>query len=148
MSMEKELNEKLKEALKSGDKVKISTIRLVINEIKNKKIAEKTEELDDEKIVAIIQKKARQHKESIEQFKKAGRDDLVKKESEELAILEEYLPEQISEEELEKIVSESITQTGATSMKDMGTVMKDVMARTQGQADGKVISEIVKKKLL
>jgi uncharacterized protein YqeY len=148
MSMEKELNEKLKEALKAGDKTKISTVRLVLSEIKNKKIAEKAEELDDEKTTAIIQKKARQHKESIEQFKKAGREDLVKKESEELAILEEYLPEQISEEELEKIVSESIAQTKATSMKDMGAVMKDVMSRTQGQADGKAVSEIVKKKLL
>jgi uncharacterized protein YqeY len=146
--MEKELNEKLKEALKAGDKTKISTVRLVLSEIKNKKIAEKAEELDDEKTTAIIQKKARQHKESIEQFKKAGREDLVKKESEELAILEEYLPEQISEEELEKIVSESIAQTKATSMKDMGAVMKDVMSRTQGQADGKAVSEIVKKKLL
>jgi len=146
--MEKEFNEKLKEALKAGDKVKISTIRLVISEIKNRKIAEKAEELDDDKVTGIIQKKARQHKESIEQFKKADREDLVKKESEELAILEEYLPEQISEEELEKIVSKSIAQTGATSMKDMGAVMKDVMSRTQGQADGKAVSEIVKKKLL
>ncbi len=148
MSMEKELNEKLKEALKAGDKTKISTVRLVLSEIKNRKIAEKAEELDDGKVTGIIQKKARQHKESIEQFKKAAREDLVKKESEELAILEEYLPEQISEEELEKIVSESIAQTGATSMKDMSAVMKDVMSRTQGQADGKAVSEIVKKKLL
>ncbi|MGB3082700.1 MAG: GatB/YqeY domain-containing protein [Candidatus Omnitrophota bacterium] len=147
MSKENELSETLKEALKAGDKTKISTVRLVLSEIKNRKIAEKADELEDEKIVAIIQKMAHQRKESIDQFKKGDRQDLVKKESEELAILEEYLPEQISEEDLEKIVSESIVQTGATSMKDMGAVMKDVMSRVQGQADGKVISEIVKRKL-
>jgi uncharacterized protein YqeY len=145
--MEHKLSEDLKAALKSGDKTKISTLRLVLNEIKNRKISDRTEKIEDEKIIGIIQKMGSRHKESIAQFKKGGREDLVEKESKELSVLDAYLPEQLSEEELEKIVSESIAQAGASSMKDMGKVMKDVMARVQGQADGKAVGEIVKKKL-
>jgi uncharacterized protein YqeY len=148
MSLEEKLNEDLKNALKAGEKTKISTLRMTINEIKNRKIADRSEKLEDEKVVGIIQKKVRQHKESIEQFKRGGREDLAKKEEEELAVLKEYMPEEISPEELEKIVSESIAETGASSPKDMGKVMKAVMGRVQGRADGKVISEIVKKKLV
>jgi uncharacterized protein YqeY len=147
MSLEEKLNADLKQALKSGEKMKISAIRLVLNEIKNKKIAEKAEGLDDAKVTGIIQKMAKQRKESIEQFKNGGRDDLVKKETEELSILEEYMPEQLSAEELEKIVSEIIASTGASTMKDMGKVMAEVRERTGGSADGKTVSEIVKKKL-
>jgi uncharacterized protein YqeY len=147
MSMENKLSENLKEALKAGDKIKISTLRLMLSEVKNRKIADRTDKLQDETMIGIIQKMARQRKESIEQFKKGGREDLAEKESKELSILEEYLPQQLSEEDLEKIVSESIAQTGAASIKDMGKVMKDVMSRVQGQADGKIVGELVKKKL-
>ena len=98
-------------------------------------------------MIGIIKKMVKQRKESITQFKQGGRDDLVEVEEKELAILEAYLPEQISEEKLEGIVSEVISQTGVTSMQEMGSVMKEVMNKVQGQADGKVVSEIVKKKL-
>ncbi|MFQ5952004.1 MAG: GatB/YqeY domain-containing protein [Candidatus Omnitrophota bacterium] len=145
--LEKEISEALRQALKAGEKAKISTLRLIINEIKNTKIADKAEELEDEKVIGIIQKMARQHKESIEQFKQGSREDLVEKESEELAILEGYLPEQISEEELAGIVSEAIASTGAASMKDMGKVMPEVMSKVKGRADGRTVSDMVKKKL-
>ncbi|MGD2278624.1 MAG: GatB/YqeY domain-containing protein [Candidatus Omnitrophota bacterium] len=145
--LENDINEALKQALKAGEKIKISSLRLLINEIKNKKIADRTEKLEDEKVIGVIQKMAKQRKDSIEQFKKGNREDLAKKETEELAILEEYLPEQMSEDELTGIVAESIKAVGATSMKEMGGVMKEVMGRVQGQADGKTVSELVKKLL-
>ncbi|MGB2600755.1 MAG: GatB/YqeY domain-containing protein [Candidatus Omnitrophota bacterium] len=146
--LEKKIAEELNQALKSGEKVKVSVLRMVISEIKNKKIADRVkEELEDDKIVGVIQKMARQHKESIEQFKQGDRQDLVDKEAEELKILEKYLPEQISEEELVKIISESIEKTGASSARDIGKVMGDVLGRVAGRADGKIVSKIVKEKL-
>ena len=145
--LEKDIQDVLKEALKSGQKTKVSVIRMLISEINNKKISDQVKELSDEKIIGLIQKMVRQHKESIAQFKEGNRQDLVDKETEELKVLEEYLPEELSREELEKIISEVITETGATSPKDMGTVMGEVMGRVKGRADGKLISEIVKEKL-
>ncbi|MFC1548512.1 GatB/YqeY domain-containing protein [Candidatus Omnitrophota bacterium] len=144
---ENELMNDLKQALKSGDKVKVSVLRMLITEIKNKKIADRVEELDDSKILPLMQKMARQHKESIEIFNEGGRQDLVDKETTELKILEEYLPEQMSQEELERIVSESIEKTGAASPKDMGKVMGEVLGRVAGRADGGTVSKIVKEKL-
>ena len=125
--LENDINEALKQALKAGEKVKISSLRLLINEIKNKKIADRVEKLEDEKVIGVIQKMAKQRKDSIEQFKKGDRLDLAEKETEELAVLEEYLPEQMSEEELAGIVAESIKAVGATSMKEMGNVMKELL---------------------
>ncbi len=145
--LEKQITEELKDALKSGQKVKVSVLRMLISEMKNRKIADRVKELEDEKVIGLIQKMARRHKESIEQFKQGNREDLVKKETEELAVLEVFLPEQISEEELAGIISGSIERLGAGSPKDMGRVMSDVMARVGGRADGKVISRMVKEKL-
>ncbi len=145
--LEKDVTEALKQSLKGGQKLKVSVLRMLISEINNKKIADKVKELDDEKVVGLIQKMVRQHKESIEKFKQGNREDLVSKETDELAILEEYLPEQISDGELAGIVSESIAQTGATSPKDMGAVMGEVMKRVKGCADGKVVSKMVREKL-
>ncbi|NQT33043.1 MAG: GatB/YqeY domain-containing protein, partial [Candidatus Omnitrophica bacterium] len=112
------------------------------------KIEDRVGELDDEKVIGLIQKMARQHKESIEQFREGGREDLVKKETEELAVVETFLPEQISGDELAGIISEAINQTGASSPTDMGKVMSAVMEKVQGRADGKVISQMVKERLL
>ena len=145
--LEKDIQETIKQALKSGQKLKVSVLRMLISEIKNKKIADRAEELDDEKVIGLIRKMARQHKESIEKFKQGNREDLVKKETDELALLEEYLPEQISEEELGRVVSESIEHSGATSLKDMGAVMSGVMGRVKGRADGKSVSKMVTEKL-
>ena len=147
MRQENKISEELIKALKSGDKLGTSVLRMLISKLKNKKIEEKVKDLSDEKVLSVIKKMAKQYKESIAQFKMGNRDDLVKKEENELKVISRYLPEEMSKEEIEKIVLEIITETGASSIQDMGMVMKGVMARTGGQADGKVVSNIVKEKL-
>ncbi|MDD5634851.1 MAG: GatB/YqeY domain-containing protein [Candidatus Omnitrophica bacterium] len=147
MISEKEVNEQLKAAMKSGEKTKLSVLRMLLSEIKNKKIADLVKELDDDKVLGLVQKMIKQHKESIEKFKEGNRDDLVQKEAEELVILEAYLPKQITEEELAKLVAETITELGAQTIKDMGKVMNCVMAKVKGSADGRLVSKTVKEKL-
>ncbi len=147
MMLEEKIKTELKNFLKAGGKTEVSVLRMILSAIKNKKIEETSKTLDDEKIIGIIQKMSRQHKESIEQFKQGGREDLVEKETEELKILESYLPEPLTEDELEGIITESIDRLSAASMKDMGAVMRDVMEKTGGRADGKVISNTVKERL-
>ncbi|MCP4373414.1 MAG: GatB/YqeY domain-containing protein, partial [Deltaproteobacteria bacterium] len=98
-------------------------------------------------VLKVISTSVKQHKESIEQFKKGGREDLVAKEQAELEILEFYLPQQLSEEEINALIKEAIEEVGATSMKDMGKIMKYIMPKTQGRADGKMINQLVKKQL-
>ncbi len=142
----KKLQDEMKAAMKSGDKERLSTIRMLISEIKKVQI-DKKKELSDEEIVEIIQRYAKQRRESIKQYREAGREDLAEKEEKELKIVQEFLPEQLSEEEIEKIVDEAIAETGASSMKDMGKVMKIVMEKVKGRAEGSVVSSIVKKKL-
>ncbi|NPA15621.1 MAG: GatB/YqeY domain-containing protein [Deferribacteres bacterium] len=146
MGVKEKIMADMKEAMKAKDMAKVSTLRLLLSEIKNKEI-DKKGELSDEEIYALIQKAVKQRKESIEQYKSAGREDLVQKEEAELKILEAYLPEQLSEEELEKIIDEAIKEAEAATMKDMGKVMRLVMPRVKGRADGKVVNEMVKRKL-
>ena len=145
--LEKKITDDLKAALKEGDKVKVSALRMLIAQIKNKKIAERASELDDDSIVALLQKMVRQHKESIEQFKAGGREDLVSRETQEMTVLEKYLPEMMTQDELARVVAEEIEKAGASSPKDMGAVMGAVMARVKGRADGKAISALVREKL-
>ncbi|MEA3489068.1 MAG: GatB/YqeY domain-containing protein [Candidatus Omnitrophota bacterium] len=145
--LEKEITEAVKQALKAGEKVKLSALRMLISEIKNKKIADRVETLDDEKVIGIVRKMVRRHKESIEQFKQGGREDLVDKEAAELAVIEEYMPDELSEDEISRIISEVIEKTGAVSPKDMGAVMGAVMDRVKGRANGKIISRMVQEKL-
>ncbi|MBD3425940.1 MAG: GatB/YqeY domain-containing protein [Candidatus Omnitrophica bacterium] len=145
--LEKKITEDLAAALKAKDKTKVSVLRMVLSEIKNKKIAERVDQLGDQQVISVIQKMARKHKESIEQFKKGERQDLVDKESAEMKVLDEYLPEQLPEEELIGIINEAIDKTGASSPRDMGKVMGEVLGRVSGRADGKTVSRIVKEKL-
>lgn len=148
MNLENRIKEDLKTALKDGKKTDVSTLRMVISCIKNKRIDEMVKgDLDDSKVIGVIQKMVSQHKESIQQFKSGGREDLVTKETEELKVLENYLPQPVSQEELIAIVKEVITRTGASSMKNMGTVVKEVMEKAAGRADGKTISQMVKELL-
>jgi len=146
MSLLKTLQEEMKSALKAGDKEKLSVIRMLISEIKKVQI-DKQKELTDDEIVQVLQKYAKQRKESIKQYTQAGRKDLAEKEQRELEIVSKFLPEALDENEIEKIVSKVITETGASSMKDMGKVMKKVMEEVKGRADGSVVSKIVKEKL-
>jgi uncharacterized protein YqeY len=146
-----ELREKIladiKSAMVSKDTVKLNTLRFLNAQIKNKEIDSRPTPLTADDVMAVVKKLVKQRKESIEQFSTAGRTDLVDAESAELKVLESYLPAQMGKEQIEKIVAEVIAATGAKTIKDMGTVMKETQARTAGAADGKLVSEVVKAKL-
>lgn len=137
----------IKEAMKSRDRVKLETLRFLNSAIKNREIEVRPRELGDEDVIKVLKKLVKQRKDSIEQFECAGRVDLVDKEKAELAVIEVYLPESMPREKVEAVIGEVITSLNVTSMKQMGLVMKEVMARTDGVADNKMISEIIKTKL-
>ena len=149
MSLQKEVMDQMKAAMKAKDTVALQALRAV----KSAFLLAKTEtgiqaELTDEQEIKIIQKQVKQRKDSAAIFIEQGREDLADPELAELAILEQFLPEALSTEEIEKVVLETITQVGATGMKDMGKVMGMVSKRLAGQADGKIISTVVKKQLM
>jgi hypothetical protein len=146
MGLEERLVDEMKQAMRSSDKVRLSTIRMIRTAVKNKEI-ELRKKLDDEEIQRVIQGMLRRTEESIEQFRLGGRMDLVDKESQEGDILKSYLPQTLSAEEILKIIDESIQETQASSLKDLGKVMKSVMPKLTGKADGKVINQLVKERL-
>lgn len=134
-------------AMKAKDAARTSTLRMLKAAIMNRQI-EKGGELDDEELTKLLRSQLKQRRDSVEQYQKAGRQELVDKESAEIAVIESYLPQAASEAEIGQAVSEAIVETGATSMKDMGAVMKAVMPKLAGKnADGRAVSETVKKKL-
>tara|TARA_Y100000782_G_scaffold52365_1_gene58275 strand:+ start:304 stop:741 length:438 start_codon:yes stop_codon:yes gene_type:complete len=136
----------VKTALKNGEKVKANTLRLVISKLKNKAI-EVGSSLDDKQILQVIQKTAKQHKESIRMYKDGNREDLVEQEQAELDIVEKYLPSMMSEEEVNIVVESIIQETGATTMADFGKVMPQVMKKGAGKIDGSIAQSILKSKL-
>ena len=138
----------IKSAMFAKESVKLNTLRFLQSAIKNKEIDSRPVPITADDVMAVIKKLAKQRKESIDQFTTAGRMDLADQESAELKVLEAYMPAQMGKEDLEKIVIETISSTGATTAKDMGTVRKAVMAKTAGSADSKMISEIIKSKLV
>ncbi|OGP59402.1 MAG: glutamyl-tRNA amidotransferase [Deltaproteobacteria bacterium RBG_13_52_11b] len=146
MGLEERLVDEMKQAMRSSDKVRLSTIRMIRTAVKNKEI-ELRKKLDDEEIQRVIQGMLRRTEESIEQFRLGGRMDLVDKESQEGDILKSYLPQALSTEEILKVIDESIQETQASSLKDLGKVMKSVMPKLTGKADGKVINQLVKERL-
>jgi uncharacterized protein YqeY len=146
MSLEEKLIDEMKQAMKSNDKLRLSTIRMIRSAIKNKEI-EQRKKLDDEGIFRVIQGMVRKSEESIEQFKAGGRMDLVEKEQKEVEIMKSFLPQPLSREEILRIIDQSIEETQASSLKDLGKVMKSVMPRLEGKADGKLINQLVKEKL-
>lgn len=145
----KDLREELKKSMLARNELKTSVLRMLLSAINyyetNKGGA--GYEANNEDVLTVIQKEAKQHNDSIEQFKNAGRQDLVNKESKELEILKQYLPEQMTEEEIKKFVEEVISQTGASSIQDMGKVMAALMPKVKGKADGGLVSKIVKDSL-
>ncbi len=143
---EKILND-MKAAMKEKDQVRLDTIRGLQSAIKNREIELRPNAISTDDIMAVLKKLVKQRKESIEQFQAANRQDLVQKESQELRILEEFLPPQLSREQIEAFVAVAISEVGAKTVKEMGAVMKSVMAKTQGAADNKLVSEIIKAKL-
>lgn len=146
MTLKEQLLTDLKSAMKSKDKVAKDTVTMIRAAVLQKEKDTKAE-LEDSDILDIIAKQHKQRKDALADFVKAGRDDLIETTNQEIAIIEKYLPEQLSREEIEKIVDETIEEVGATSMKEMGKVMGKLMPKVKGVADGKVVNEIVREKL-
>ena len=146
MSFYQTLDQDFKSALKDRDELRVSVQRMLRTALKNKEV-ELRRKLEDKEILGVIQNQAKQRRDSIEQFSKGGRLDLVEKEKAELLILEAYLPQQMSREEIEAAVKALIAELDATSVKEMGRVMKTFMERYKGQADGKLVGDLVKKAL-
>ncbi len=146
MSLKEKLQEDLKSSMKNKDTVKKSVVTLIRAAIKQVEIDNRVE-LDDEAIMDIIVKQMKQRKDALEEFKKADRDDLVKETEAEIEIIKQYLPQELSENELLAIITDTISEIGASSIKDMGKVMAAVNPKTKGRADGKLVSELVKKNL-
>src|ERR1044072_5991580 len=147
MSLSKQIVTDLTTAMKAQDAARMSTLRMVKAAMMNRQI-EKGSELDDEEMQKLLRSLVKQRRDSIEQYEKAGRQELVDKEQAEIDVIETYLPKAISKEEIEQVVAAVIAETGASSMKDMGKVMKAAQAARAGKnADGRVVSEVVKAKL-
>jgi uncharacterized protein YqeY len=146
MSLQQRLDGDLKAAMKSSDSLKTSVLRMVKAAIKNKQV-EKRKDLSDEEIISVLSTLTKQRRESIDLFSKGGREDLAEKERQELAMLQLYLPGQLSPEDLDRIIMEAINESSAEGVKDIGKVMRLIMPRVQGAADGKVVNQRVKELL-
>ena len=146
MTLKKKIDSEMVAAAKAKDKIKLSAIRMIKTALHNKEIDAKRE-LNDAEILQILASVAKQRKESIEQFRAGGRLDLVEKEEAELKTVQSFMPQQMSAAEIEAEVVKAIGEAGATSAKDMGKVMKVLMPRITGKADGKMVSDLVKAKL-
>lgn len=144
MGLKQKLENDLKEALRNKDERRKTTLRLALAAIQNAEIS-KGEELDESELIGVLSKEAKLHLESVEKFAAGARDDLVAQEEEDLSILKEYLPAQLSQEEIEARVREVIEEVGATSLSQMGDVMRVLMPQLKGQADGQVVSDTVKR---
>lgn len=144
-----DLQEELKKSILAKDEIKVSVLRLLLSAINYYEIQKGGAgyEALDEDILSVIQKEVKQRKDSIEEFKKGNRQDLIDRELKELEILKTYLPKQLSEDEVKKLVQEAISQSGAKTIADMGKVMKIIIPQTKGKADGSIVSKIVKEKL-
>jgi len=143
MGLYQTLETDMKRALKEGDAVRLSCLRMLIAAIKTAEIDRKVKNLEDPEILQLTQRQIKQHIESIAQFEKGKRQDLVDKETQELKILESYMPKQLEESEVLAIIKEAISETGAATKSDVGKVMKVVMEKVQGRADGKLINQLV-----
>lgn len=147
MEIREQVMADVKTAMRDKDSLKLNTLRFLQSAIKNREIELRPNAITPEDVMGVVKKLVKQRKESIEQYKAGGRQDLADQESAELKILESYLPAQMGREQVEQIVTEVVAALGAKTIKDMGGVMKEVQARTAGSADGKMVSEIVRAKL-
>ena len=141
------INNDMKEAMKSHDKESLSTIRLLKSAIDLQKINNKLEEINDDLVIEVASRQVKQHKESITEFRSAGRNDLADNLEREIKLISKYLPEQLSKEEIEKEIDKIFEEVKPESKKDMGKVMKEANIRLKGKADFKLVSEIVNSKL-
>ena len=143
MSLMEKLTADMKEAMKHGEKERLSVIRLVRGAVRQAEIDGK-KTLSDDEIIGVITKEVKMRRDSIEEFERGNRADLVEKTQAEIAILMPYLPEQLSADEVRRIVEAAVSEVGATTAKDMGKVMGGLMPRVKGRADGKLVNEIVR----
>lgn len=140
------IREDQKGAMKAGDKTRLSTLRMVSSELQNRRIAE-GRELEDDEVIEVLARARKQRREAAEQYEEGGRDDLADKELAEEAIIAEYLPEPLSDDELDRLIDGAIEATGASSVKEMGAVMGRVMPQVKGRAEGSEVSARVRKRL-
>ena len=141
-----QLQDEMKAAMKSGDKPRLGVIRLILAAIKQREVDERIE-LDDSQVLLVLDKMVKQRRDSVEQFEKAGRTELADQEKYEIGVIQEYLPAQLSDEEISALITEAITATGAASMKDMGKVMGMLKPKLQGRADMGAVSGLIRNKL-
>jgi len=146
MTLKERITEDMKTAMRSGEKDRLATIRLILSAVKQIEVDERIV-LDEARMLAVLEKMAKQRKESIGEFEKGGRADLVAKEAAELAIIKTYLPEQMSDAEVDALIAEAIASTGAASIKDMGKVMGVVKGKAAGRADMGTVGARIKQKL-
>ena len=148
MSLKEKLTADMKEAMKAREegRQRLGVIRMVRGAIRQQEI-DGQKELDDDAVLAVISKEVKQRRDSIEEFKKGGREDLVAQNEAEIAVLMAYLPQQMAEGEIRKLVQDAIAATGASSPKEMGKVMKELMSKVKGRADGKLVNQIVRELL-
>ncbi|WP_105956103.1 GatB/YqeY domain-containing protein [Apilactobacillus quenuiae] len=146
MSISSSINNDLKNAMKSHDKVGLTVIRMIKTDLMNEKI-KLGHDLSEDEELTVISREVKQHKESISDFKKANRDDLVETQESEMKVLEKYAPKQLSQTEIDEIVSETIKSVGASNMSDFGKVMGAVMPKVKGKADGSLVQKSVKNNL-
>ena len=144
--LKKRITDDMKSAMKAKDKQALKAVRMILEAIKQKEIDERID-LDDAQVMTVIQKMVKQRKDSISQFSDAGRTDLVEIEEAELEIINNYMPEQLSDEEVESVVDRAINDSGANSMKDMGKLMGMLKAQLQGEADMSLVSQLIKSRL-
>ena len=147
LSLQERINEDLKVYMKSKDTFKLGVVRMVKGAVQLEKINLKKEELSDDEIIKLISKQIKMRKDSIAEFTKAGRDDLVQQNEKEIDVLKEYMPEEMSEEEVINIINEAISSTGASNIKEMGKVMREVTPKVSGRFDMGRVSSIIKDKL-
>lgn len=140
------INDDVKVAMKAKDKPRLGVLRLITAAIKQREVDERIT-LDDDQVLAVLEKMIKQRKDSIEQYEKAGRDELAQQEAFEIGIIQEYLPEQLSDAEIDALIAEAISSSGAASMKDMGKVMGMLKPKLAGRADMGQVSQIIKKQL-
>jgi uncharacterized protein YqeY len=143
VTLKERLNQDMKEALKAHDSARLSAIRMIISAVRNKEI-DARKDMDDEGVLSVLSTSAKQRRESIEQYEKAGRQDLVDKEKAELEVIMSYMPQQMGREEIEALVRDAVAESGAAGPADMGKVMKVLMPKVKGRADGKLVNEVVK----
>jgi uncharacterized protein YqeY len=146
MSLKDRILQDVKDAMRAKDKPRLATLRLITAAIKQIEV-DKRIELDDEQLLSVLDKMCKQRRESITQFEKAGRDDLIAQEVSELDIIQTYLPEQLSDTEIAELIDAAMTATGASSIKDMGKVMGQLKPKLQGRADMGAVSAMIKNKL-